>query len=163
MPITIELLQSPTPDARALVEGLEEELCALYPALNRHGLSIDRLFRPDILFFIARLNDEPAGCAGVAYDRGLAEVKRMYVRPTARRRGVARALLERIESEARARGHVKLFLETGDAQLGAMECYATAGFTRCGAFGTYAEMRPDQVARSVFFQKAIGAARGVTF
>jgi hypothetical protein len=47
-------------------------------------------------------------------------------------------------------------LETGDAQHAAIRLYERAGFTRCGAFGAYAEMSPEATKRSLFFDKAIG-------
>ena len=80
----------------------------------------------------------------------------MYVRPSARGRGVARAILARLESEAAARGVARVTLETGDAQRAAIRFYECAGFTRCGAFGAYAAMPPGAVERSVFFEKGIG-------
>ena len=80
----------------------------------------------------------------------------MYVRPAVRGRGVARAILERLEEEARSEGIPRLTLETGDAQHDAMRLYERAGFTRCAAFGAYATMPPECVARSVFFEKRIG-------
>jgi len=80
----------------------------------------------------------------------------MYVRPGARGRGVGRAILGRLEDEARGRGVARLMLETGDAQVAAMRFYERAGFVRCAAFGDYAAMGPRAVERSVFFEKAIG-------
>ncbi|WP_363331145.1 GNAT family N-acetyltransferase [Bradyrhizobium sp.] len=62
------------------------------------------LFQPHILFFLARLNGAAVGCGGMALFADFAEVKRMYVREAVRGRGVAQALLARIETEARAAG-----------------------------------------------------------
>ena len=79
----------------------------------------------------------------------------MYVRPTARGRNVAGAILKRLEDEARVRGADKLVLETGDAQHAAVRFYQRAGFTRCAAFGAYASMPPRAVEHSLFFEKQI--------
>ena len=79
----------------------------------------------------------------------------MYVRPAFRGRGVAAAILTRLEQEARLRGVPRVVLETGDAQLPAIRFYERAGFTRCPAFGVYATMPPPAIERSVFFQKRI--------
>src|SRR5687768_14956162 len=111
MPITVEPVESPTDDARALIAELDAELAGPYPAENRHGLSAERVFKPNVRFFIARLDERAVGCGGVAFDDGFAEVKRMYVRPDARGRGVARAILARLEDEARGRGIRRLTLE----------------------------------------------------
>ena len=122
---------------------------------QRHGLNIDAIFQPHIAFFIARLDGEPVGCGGIAFEDGFAELKRMYVRPAARGCGVARAIVSRLEEEARRRGISRLTLETGDAQIAAMRFYERAGFTRCGAFGDYAKMPPPAIVRSVFLEKRI--------
>ena len=158
MPLVLELVQAPTDDARALIGELDAELGGAYAPEQRHGLSVARVFQPGVLFFIARLDGQPVGCGGVAFDDGFAEVKRMYVRPHARGRGrgVATALLTRLEEEARALGVSRLTLETGDAQHAAVRFYERAGFTRCAAFGAYAAMPLGSVERSVFFQKWIG-------
>ena len=82
-------------------------------------------------------------------------MKRMYVRETVRGRGVAQALLARIETEARVAGVVVLRLETGERQVAALRFYARAGFRPCAAFGDYAAMRPEAVATSLFMEKRL--------
>ena len=156
MSLVLEHVEAPTEDARMLIEELEAELSGAYAAEQRHGLSIERVFRPGVLFFIARIEGEPVGCGGIAFEDGLAEVKRMYVRPRARGGSVARGILARLEEEARVRGIRRIVLETGDAQLAAIRFYERAGFTRCTAFGDYAAMPPRAIERSVFFEKSIG-------
>jgi len=156
MSLIIEHVQSPTDDVRMLIDELDAELSGPYSAEQRHGLSIARVFQPGVLFFIARLDGEPVGCGGIAFENGFAELKRMYVRPSARGQRVARTLLARLEQEARACGITRLTLETGDAQHAAIRFYEAAGFTRCGAFGAYAAMPPPSIQRSVFFEKSLG-------
>jgi len=156
MSIELQHVESPTDDVGALIGELDAELAGPYAPEQRHGLSLARLFQPGVMFFIARTGGAAVGCGGVAFDDGFAEVKRMYVRPAARGRGVAWALLARLEQEARARGVSRLTLETGDAQHAAMRLYEASGFTRCAAFGAYAAMPQASVEHSVFFEKAIG-------
>src|SRR5215218_6384680 len=156
MSLVIEHVAQPTDDARALIGELDAELSGEYAPEQRHGFSIDRVFQPDVMFFVARLDGEAVGCGGVAWDDGFAEVKRMYVRPAARGRNVAQAILALIEDEARARGTKRLVLETGDIRHAAMRFYERAGFTRCAAFGAYAAMPTVAIERSVFFEKRIG-------
>jgi putative acetyltransferase len=108
-----------------------------------------------VRFFVARIADEAVGCGGVAFAEGDAEVKRMYVRPHARGRGVAEALLAQIEAAARDAGHARLVLETGDRQLAAIRVYERAGFYRCAPFGAYAAMPPSSIEASVFFEKLL--------
>ena len=156
MPVTIEQVLSPTPDARLLIGELDDELNRDYPPEQRHGLSIDRLFQPNVFLFIARLDGEPAGCGGVAFIDDFAEVKRMYVRPAARGRDVATMILRRLEAEAHARGVDRLVLETGDVRHAAIRFYEREGFARCTAFGAYKDMPPVAIERSVFFEKRLG-------
>jgi putative acetyltransferase len=106
-----------------------------------------------VRFFVARLGGEPAGCGGLAFYNGFAEVKRMYVRDEARGRGVARAILDRIEMAARDGGQAVLRLETGAHQAAAMRLYERAGFRTCSAFGDYVDMPPAAIVTSLFFEK----------
>ena len=116
---------------------------------------MEKLFQPDVRFFTARLDGETAACGGVGFYDGYAELKRMYTKPEARGRGVAQALLARLEQEARAAGHSRLMIETGIYQHEAMRFYEKAGFARCGAFGPYAAMAPNAIATSAFYEKAL--------
>jgi putative acetyltransferase len=155
MTLVLERIDRATDEARALIEALETELSGDYEPHQRHGLSIDRVFQPHIVFFIARLDGEAVGCGGIAFDDGFAELKRMYVRPTMRGKGVVQALLTRLEQEARARGVKRLTLETGDVLHAAMRVYERWGFTRCAPFGDYVGLPAPTIARSVFFEKLI--------
>jgi putative acetyltransferase len=155
MGVGIELVAAPTPEARALVAELDQISAAVYEPHQRHGLSIEQLFQPDIRFFVARLNGDAVGCGGVALFGDYAEVKRMYTREAARRRGVGKAMRARLEAEARHAGKRVLRLETGVHQVAAMRLYEHWGFRRCGPFGHYAELSPDAIATSVFYEKPL--------
>jgi GNAT superfamily N-acetyltransferase len=61
----------------------------------------------------------------------------MYVRPAARRGGVAALLLDALEAEARAAGFTALRLETGELQTEAIAFYARRGYTEIDCFGEY--------------------------
>jgi putative acetyltransferase len=153
--VSVERVTTPTDDARTLIGELDAVLHADSPPENRHGYSVERVFQPDVLFFIARMKGEPVGCGAIALTEEYAEVKRMYVRPHARGKNVAQAVLDRLEAEARARGTNRLVLETGDNRDAAIRFYERNGFTRCSAFGPYLAMRPNAIAHSVFFEKRI--------
>ena len=163
--ITVELVLEPIDDVRALVGELDRILSAEYTPEQRHGLPLDAIFKPDIRFFLARSKGAAVGCGGVPFFADFAEVKRMYVRDVARGSGAARALLARIEREAREAGFAVLRLETGARQTAALRFYERAGFQPCAAFGAYTMMAPQAVATSVFLQKQLGSppARGTHF
>ena len=59
---------------------------------------------------------------------GVAEIKRMYVRPAARSRGVAAALLAALESTALSLGYAAVRLDTGPKQVHAQRLYRAAGY-----------------------------------
>lgn len=154
--VQIEAALSATDEVRALVGELETVLAAEYPPEQRHGLAIDAIFQPHIRFFLARRHGAAVGCGGVALFGDFAEVKRMYVRDTARGKGVADAILARIEEEVRSSGLSVMRLETGDRQIAAMRFYARTGFRTCPVFGDYALMEPQSIATSVFMEKRVG-------
>ena len=155
MTIAIERAAAPTPELRELIAGLDAVLGAAYEPHQRHGLAIGELFRPGMRFFLARLDGVACGCGGVALARDYAEVKRMFTRAEARGRGIAKALLARIEDEARAAGLPILYVETGIHQPEAIGLYEQAGFRRCGPFGPYAAMAAKRIETSLFFAKGI--------
>src|SRR5262252_10984833 len=116
MNLTIERLSQPTPELQELIGELDAVLGAAYEPHQQHGLAIAQLFEPHVRFFLARLDGVAAACGGVALFNDYAEVKRMYTRPAVRGRGVAKAILRRLEEEARASGKPMLRLETGHFQ-----------------------------------------------
>ena len=156
MNITIEQTVEATLEVRDLIQELNDVLGAAYEEHQRHGLSIEQLFEPNLRFFVARLDGLAVGCASVAIFDDYAEVKRMYTRPVARGRGIAKALLRRIESEARAAGKFVLRLETGIRQREATGLYERAGFRPRGPFGPYAAMPACNIETSLFFEKVLG-------
>jgi GNAT superfamily N-acetyltransferase len=82
---------------------------------------------------------------------GVAEVKRMYVAPAERGRGVAKAVLAGLEEAARERGWTTLRLETGPRQPEAIGLYSQAGYRPIEAFGAYVDA-PD-AEDSLFFER----------
>jgi putative acetyltransferase len=154
--IAIEQVLAPTRELQELIGELDAALGANYEAHQRHGLSIAQLFEPHVRFFVARLDGEAVGCGGVALFDDYAEVKRMYTRPAVRGRGVAKALLRRIEDVACAAGKSVLRLETGPYQREAIGLYQDMGFASRDAFGAYAAMAPQDIEMSLFFEKPIG-------
>ena len=153
--IVVERVAAPTAEAAVLVGELDAVLNAAYPPDQRHGLPLAVLFQPDIRFFLARIDAEPAGCGALALSDGVAEVKRMYSREAVRGRGVGKALLARIEAEARAAGRESLHVETGIYQTAAIGLYEAWGFVKCAPFGRYAALPPHRIAGSLFYRKRL--------
>jgi GNAT superfamily N-acetyltransferase len=95
---------------------------------------------PDGAFLVAYVDDAAAGCAGWrTHDDAatVAELKRMYVMPQYRGRGVARALISALESSAIEQGRTRMIMETGSRQPEAIALYESAGYVRIEDFGFY--------------------------
>jgi len=155
MTLTIERVSAPTPDVVGLLDELNEALSFGYAPDQRHALSLDQLFQPAVRFFLAREGGQAVACGGVALLDGFAELKRMYARPAVRGKGVAGAMLKRLEDEARGAGQTILRLETGIHQHEALRFYEKSGFERCNAFGDYLQKPAHSIATSIFFEKRL--------
>jgi putative acetyltransferase len=144
----------PTTSAVAeLLAALDSYQTALYPQESTHLLPAAALATPDAAFLGAFAGGQLVGCGGyVRHPGGYGELKRMFVRPEARGRGVGRRLLAALEAHAAAVGLTVLRLETGVAQPEALRLYEGAGYARRGPFGEYAA---DPL--SVFLEKRLGA------
>jgi ribosomal protein S18 acetylase RimI-like enzyme len=117
-----------------LIDELETHLASRYPAESRHGYSVDKLIREGTQI----------------YGREYGKLKRMYVRPSFRGRGLGRQLLEHLAAHAAAQGVGLLRLETGIHQNEAIALYEAFGFHRRPAFAPYQE---DPL--SLFFEKRL--------
>jgi GNAT superfamily N-acetyltransferase len=112
------------------------------------------------LVLVARDEDGTAvGCGALrALGDRVAEVKRMFVVPAARGRGVSRAVLVALEDAARERGWTTLRLETGPRQPEAIGLYTSAGYRPIAAFGGYVG-HPD-AEESLYFERVLGTGPG---
>ena len=138
-------------DASALIEELESHLASLYPSESRHGYSVDKLLGEGVAFFVVREDGVVAGCGGVQlYGTEYGELKRMYVRPEFRGRGLGKLTLSHLIHYARGQGVGLLRLETGIYQKEAIGLYEASGFQRIPPFAAYAD---DPL--SLFFEKRI--------
>jgi putative acetyltransferase len=155
--LALERATAPTPEIVALLGALNRALDVGYAPDQKHALSLDQLFQPNIRFFVARLDGAAVACGGLGFYDGYAELKRMYARPEVRGKGVAKAVLHQLEAEARATGITLVRIETGNLQHEAMRFYERAGYVQCAAFGPYATMPPNAIATSVFYEKTLAS------
>ena len=154
MTVHIAMERPDTPDVAQLVHDLQHYLEQFYPPESQHGFSIDQLVAQQVDFFVASIDGVVAGCCGVkfyAYDGGFGEIKRMYVPPVWRGRGIAKQLLTHIEAHARSHGYRTLRLETGIHQHEALALYEWFGFVRIPPFGEYTS---DPL--SICYEKKLG-------
>ncbi|HEX4519921.1 MAG TPA: GNAT family N-acetyltransferase [Gaiellaceae bacterium] len=138
---------------QALVADLEDELLAEYAGVpGSGGLPPPQVFDTSAgAFLLGTEAGRPVACGGIArYDDETAELRRMYVVPSARGRGLSRQLLTAIEDAARSLGYSRLRLETGFRQAAAIGLYRSAGFEPIDRYGPFAD---DE--RSLCFEKGI--------
>lgn len=134
------------PDAMRLIEAVQGEYVARYGGRDDTPLDPLMFDPPAGSFFVGYLGEEPV--ASGAWRRrddvdalgstASAEVKRMYVSPPVRGRGIARAVLAHLEATAAAAGAEVMVLETGDAQPEAIALYESSGYQPVARFGHYA-------------------------
>ena len=137
-------------DARELIAELEAVLSPLYVTESRHGYSVEKLIRENVAFFVIRHDDEPAGCGGIQFfGDAYGELKRMYVRPKFRGMGLAKLMLQHLESFAREKNVLLLRLETGVHQYEAIALYEKCGFVPIPPFGEYV----NSAATSLCYEK----------
>lgn len=120
-------------DVRALVKALNEYTFELTPAEYRHHMTVEQMAQPDTTLFVARdASGAPLGMGALRrHANGVGEVKRMFVKPEARGRGVGGAILKHIEALARQEGVSRIVLETGSNFDAAKRIYERGGFETC--------------------------------
>ena len=127
-----------SPEAQALIAEVQQEYVRRYGGADETPVDPTEFAEPQGTFLLALQGERAIGCAGVRrHQDGVAEVKRMYVRPEHRRRGHARRMLAELESWAAARGYRRVVLETGLEQPEAIALYTSCGYTAIPGFGHY--------------------------
>ena len=127
------------PESALLIEEVQAEYVERYGGPDEAPVDPSDFAPPHGVFVVGWESCALVGCGGVRVtEPGIAELKRMYVRQAARRRGIARQLLARVEDEARALGATTLRLETGLRQPEAIALYTSAGYVATEPFGYYA-------------------------
>jgi GNAT superfamily N-acetyltransferase len=142
-------------DAQRLITALDAGLAAVYKPEQRFGpnLKAEHLAGGRGSFLLARDGGKAVGCGALrVLDPTTAEVKRMYVVPEQRGKGVGRAVLLQLEAQAQKMGVTRLVLETGIHQLEALVLYRRAGFTEVECWGEYATSET-----SICFEKRLAA------
>lgn len=133
------------PDAAALIVQLQAYYLAIYGGHDDTPHEAAE-FRPPAGYFVVGYVDGGAVACGGWRARdvddpplrpGDAEIKRMFVLPSHRGRGLARVVLADLEAAAARAGRRRMVLETGDRQPEAIRLYLGAGYAPMAPFGTY--------------------------
>jgi ribosomal protein S18 acetylase RimI-like enzyme len=119
-------------DVRSLLAAFGAEIAGAYPGwtlASGPSASGADFAPPGGAFLVVYRRGEPVACGGLKrLDDRRAEIKRLYVAPPARGRGVGRRLLDVLEAVARDRGYEAVRLDTGSTQPVALRLFTSAGY-----------------------------------
>jgi GNAT superfamily N-acetyltransferase len=139
-PVVLRAVPYDDPVARTLVARVQQEYVIRYGGPDEAVVDPAEFVPPAGLFLVAEVDGVPAGCgAWRVHADGTVEVKRVYVEPAYRRRGLAQGLMAELERTAAAAGHRSVVLNTGNRQPEALALYAALGYTPVAGYGVYAE------------------------
>ena len=117
--------EDPSFQAYLDLQGYEEEIRHLE---KKYG-------RPEGRLYLALSEGKAAGCIGLRkLDEERCEMKRFYVRPEYRGRGIGRRLVEMILADAREIGYRTMLLDTLPFMKSAMHLYDQVGFYEIGSY-----------------------------
>jgi GNAT superfamily N-acetyltransferase len=123
-----------------LAQAMRDEIAVMYDGLELDGDTMPKagpaeLSPPGGAFIVGWADERPICCGGVKrLDERSCEIKKMYVVPDVRGRGVARILLDALEVRARELGYEVARLDTGPKQLHARRLYESAGYVEIEDF-----------------------------
>src|SRR5687768_11213892 len=116
-PVTLRAVRYEDPVAVRLVGRVQQEYVERYGGPDGAVVDPAEFVPPEGLFLVAEVDGVPAACgAWRVYPPGGIEIKRVYVEPDFRRRGLAQLLVAALEESAAAAGHRSVVLNTGDRQ-----------------------------------------------
>jgi len=97
--------------------------------------TLDKFMPPKGRLLLGYVEDQPMGIACLkALTEIIGEIKRMYVRPQARKKGLGRALLNQLLEEARQSGYARIRLDSARFMAAAHQLYRTNGFREIQAY-----------------------------
>jgi GNAT superfamily N-acetyltransferase len=135
----IETRRYDDPDVLRMVDEVQAEYVELYGGPDAAVVDPGEFAPPAGVFLIGLLDGVPVAMGGWRRLSGDdAEIKRMYVSRTARRRGLAGKILAELERTAARAGVARLVLNTGPEQPAAVALYVRAGYVPVSGFGHYA-------------------------
>ncbi len=135
-----------------MVKKLDALMNELYPPESTHLTPPEELSTGANRLFAAKVDGKLMGCGAIrVVGQDYAEIKRIFVDPSSRGLGLAKAILNRLESESRLLGLLEMKLETGTSQPEAISLFERCGYAQCAAFGDY----PKDDPYSYFMQKTL--------
>lgn len=138
--ITLIRTTAINPHFRALTLQLDAELWAQYPDTQQEYDSHNKMDTA-VKVVLAFEEDKPVGCGAFReLPPDEIEVKRMFVLPSHRGKGISRLVLQALEDWATSLGYTQAKLETGPKQQTAIQLYKRAGYETIPNYGPYKNM-----------------------
>ena len=151
--VTVRVESAATPDSVQLIRDSQAALLSYLPAEEIFSLDPEEMLAPNVTFFVARIDGRPMGCVALVDETGYGEIKRLFLRPEARGRGLAQALMAEVEQYCRDIGLREIRAETSPLLVEAAGLYQRLGYRPCDAFGDYPVLDS-----SLFLSKSLGRA-----
>ena len=138
----LRVVRTPLADrvSQSLIQALNAELSAMYPEPGANHFQLDAAETSEGrgAFIVVYRGEMPVGCGALRLlDAETGELKRMYVSPSERGKGLGHLLVSALEAEAKTLGVRRLVLETGVRQQAALALYRAAGFQPIPLYGDY--------------------------
>ena len=153
MTITVSPEDPRAPESQALLNAFVDEVRHRYDAAPADVGYFDPavVSVPKSAFLVARVEGRAVGCGAlVPMEDDIVEIKRMFVLPEERGHGIAKKILDRLQSLAREFDYDRIRLETGTKQPESIALYGKSGFYRVPNFPPFENDRT-----AVCFEKRI--------
>ncbi|MGW7262467.1 bifunctional helix-turn-helix transcriptional regulator/GNAT family N-acetyltransferase [Streptomyces sp. NPDC054842] len=154
--IAVEVVDGASRDARTCLAAYAADIDARFP----EGFDPSTLVRPAEVsgragaFVVAYEEGRPVGCGALRrLERGVGEIRHVWVAPDARRLGLARRILRELERQALERGLGTVRLDTHAVLTEAQAMYRACGYTEIPRYD-------DNVYAAHWFEKRLGRTPG---
>ncbi|MBO9617300.1 MAG: GNAT family N-acetyltransferase [Dyadobacter sp.] len=130
---------SDSPDFQNLTSDLDDELCRIYNTNKEDYEEYNRITGlPTVI--LAYENDTAIACGCFKqFDAHRIELKRMFVKPEFRGKGIASIMVDELERWGKELGYGTMILETGKGQPDAIALYRKLGYDDIPHFGEFPE------------------------
>ena len=108
---------------------------------------------PEGCLLIAKIEGNPVGCVALrSFEPGICEMKRLFVEPECRSKGLGKTLAKKVIQEAKNKGYHKMLLDTGDFMVAAQSLYSSLGFKTADQ---YYDVPAEVLERTVFMELSL--------
>ena len=150
LPVQLKRTINSDVDFRLLISKLDNELNDVH---DNQRQVYDQYNQVDLIqtVVVAYIENLPVACGCFKpFDRNTVEIKRMFVLPDFRGKGISKIILNELENWAKEMGFTKTVLETGIKLPSAIALYQKSGYSRAENYGVYKDLGD-----SICFEKSL--------